>query len=159
MLPEDSGADITRQAFEKVKKAVFQRESQAELDEKGRFLYHPADRSNFRMLRPESEMAEICRQFKRDLVIVCPERTNPENWDLVYAKNSVDRPAIRARYSAGEQEKYRPAVLGCLPTSQTELIWYRVKLYTSTSEKSWDKFWKMCVFLFCCLYTMFADVS
>ncbi|KAI4955131.1 hypothetical protein J4E91_000988 [Alternaria rosae] len=88
-------------------------------------LYHPCDRKKLAIFDKEHDFSCWTRHFKRGLIIVGPELDkNLNNWDAFRQAQPGRRSAVRARYSTGCQEEFRPVVLGCLPTARKTVKWF-----------------------------------
>jgi hypothetical protein len=119
---------------------------QALLKSEGReVLYHPSDRPRFTPAEPEAVMAQVCRVLKRNLVLFCPEGPSAfdDDWARVYEFESAGRSPIRVRWSTGQQEEYRPVILGCLPVGKNDIQWYTMQLHIKEDQDALNSHWNL----------------
>jgi hypothetical protein len=106
------------------------------------------------LFRPYMDVlfARVARHFKRSLVVFGPEiDKDAKNWERTYSPAPGNRLSVRARWSEGLQEEFRPIVLGYVPspdypkeTMITSCFWFVMKP-TAEVQEDFQKRWKMYV--------------
>ena len=139
---KDTPVDLAK--FKNMYKKVIQRKDEPGsnwLAEENRgILYHPSDRSEFSVLEDEPIMAEICRSVNKSLVIFTPQRHGKGNWKSIYDGNPNNRPAIRGRWSTGNQEQSIPVLLGGITCDDNgRCAWFSVKPKTQQDYNDFTK--------------------
>jgi hypothetical protein len=91
-------------------------------------LYHPLDRDT-PVFAFEDVAAEVACHYKRSLWVICPHLPTLDKWDAPWSPMSAGRPAMKIRFSVGDQGDYPPIIIGLLPqrNNRNNAHWYSVE--------------------------------
>jgi hypothetical protein len=104
-------------------------------------LYHPCDREALKVFDAEHMISCTARSFGRGVVVVGPEVSKDgQSWGAWMNPDPKQRFAIRARHSTGDQEEFPPIILGFVPTSKDEGIWF----YLEPTEAMAKRYREIC---------------